>query len=29
VPDTIRANGGEALVNRVGHAFFKQRMRRE
>ena len=29
VPDTIRAAGGEALVNRVGHAFFKQRMRRE
>ncbi|HJW76074.1 MAG TPA: phosphomannomutase/phosphoglucomutase [Thermoleophilia bacterium] len=29
VPDTIRANGGVALVNRVGHAFFKQRMRRE
>ena len=29
VPDTIRANGGEALVNRVGHAFFKQRMRAE
>ena len=29
VPDTIRANGGVPLVNRVGHAFFKQRMRRE
>jgi phosphomannomutase len=29
VPDTIRAGGGEPLVNRVGHAFFKQRMRRE
>ena len=29
VPDTIRANGGVALMNRVGHAFFKQRMRRE
>jgi phosphomannomutase len=29
VPDTIQACGGEALVNRVGHAFFKQRMRRE
>ena len=29
VPDTIRACGGEALINRVGHAFFKQRMRRE
>jgi phosphomannomutase len=29
VPDTIRAAGGEPLVNRVGHAFFKQRMRRE
>ena len=29
VPDTIRAAGGEALMNRVGHAFFKQRMRRE
>jgi phosphomannomutase len=29
VPDTIRANGGVALINRVGHAFFKQRMRRE
>jgi len=29
VPDTIRANGGVPLINRVGHAFFKQRMRRE
>jgi len=29
VPDTIRAHGGVPLVNRVGHAFFKQRMRRE
>jgi len=29
VPDAIRANGGVPLVNRVGHAFFKQRMRRE
>jgi len=29
VPDTIRANGGVPLENRVGHAFFKQRMRRE
>jgi phosphomannomutase len=29
VPDTVRANGGVPLVNRVGHAFFKQRMRRE
>jgi len=29
VPDIIRANGGVPLVNRVGHAFFKQRMRRE
>jgi phosphomannomutase len=29
VPDTIRANGGVPLLNRVGHAFFKQRMRRE
>jgi len=29
VPDTITANGGVPLVNRVGHAFFKQRMRRE
>jgi phosphomannomutase len=29
VPDTIHANGGVPLINRVGHAFFKQRMRRE
>ncbi len=29
VPDTIVANGGVPLINRVGHAFFKQRMRRE
>jgi phosphomannomutase len=29
VPDTITANGGVPLLNRVGHAFFKQRMRRE
>jgi phosphomannomutase len=29
VPDAIRASGGVPLVNRVGHAFFKQRMRRE
>jgi phosphomannomutase len=29
VPDVIRANGGVPLLNRVGHAFFKQRMRRE
>ena len=29
VPDVIAANGGVPLVNRVGHAFFKQRMRRE
>ncbi len=29
VPDTISANGGVPLINRVGHAFFKQRMRRE
>jgi phosphomannomutase len=27
VPDTIEAAGGKALVNRVGHAFFKARMR--
>jgi phosphomannomutase len=27
VPDTITANGGRAVVNRVGHAFFKTRMR--
>jgi phosphomannomutase len=29
VPDTISRNGGVPLLNRVGHAFFKQRMRRE
>ena len=29
VPDVISANGGVPLLNRVGHAFFKQRMRRE
>jgi phosphomannomutase len=29
VPDVIKANGGVPLLNRVGHAFFKQRMRRE
>ena len=27
--DTIEANGGRALMNRVGHAFFKTRMREE
>jgi phosphomannomutase len=27
VPDTVRAAGGTPLVNRVGHAFFKARMR--
>ena len=27
VPDTVAAAGGTALVNRVGHAFFKTRMR--
>ncbi|HYV15292.1 MAG TPA: phosphomannomutase/phosphoglucomutase [Conexibacter sp.] len=27
VPDTVAAAGGTALVNRVGHAFFKVRMR--
>jgi phosphomannomutase len=27
VADTVEANGGTALVNRVGHAFFKARMR--
>jgi phosphomannomutase len=27
VPDTVAAAGGTALVNRVGHAFFKARMR--
>jgi phosphomannomutase len=29
VPDTVRAAGGTAHVNRVGHAFFKTRMRAE
>ena len=29
VPDTIERLGGRALVNRVGHAFFKARMREE
>jgi phosphomannomutase len=29
VPDTVARRGGRALVNRVGHAFFKARMRRE
>lgn len=29
VPDTIRRAGGVPLVSRVGHAFIKQRMRRE
>jgi phosphomannomutase len=29
VPDTIEAAGGEALVNRVGHAFIKARMRKD
>ena len=29
VPDLIRAKGGVPLINRVGHAFFKQRMRKE
>jgi phosphomannomutase len=29
VPDTVRALGGEPLVNRVGHAFIKHRMRKE
>jgi phosphomannomutase len=29
VADTARAGGGSALVNRVGHAFFKSRMRTE
>ena len=27
VPDTVEAAGGTALINRVGHAFIKQRMR--
>jgi phosphomannomutase len=29
VPDTIERDGGTALVNRVGHAFIKERMRKE
>jgi phosphomannomutase len=29
VPDTIERLGGRALINRVGHAFFKTRMRDE
>jgi phosphomannomutase len=29
VPDTVRAAGGTPLINRVGHAFFKSRMRSE
>jgi phosphomannomutase len=29
VPETIRAAGGVPLVNRVGHAFIKHRMRKE
>src|SRR3954454_24356125 len=29
VPDTLERLGGRALVNRVGHAFFKTRMRDE
>jgi phosphomannomutase len=29
VPDTIREHGGEPLVNRVGHAYIKHRMRKE
>jgi phosphomannomutase len=29
VPDIVEAEGGTALINRVGHAFFKQRMRTE
>jgi phosphomannomutase len=29
VPDTVAARGGRAVVNRVGHAFFKTRMREE
>ena len=29
VADTVRAAGGRPLVNRVGHAFFKTRMRTE
>jgi phosphomannomutase len=29
VPDVVRAAGGEPLINRVGHAFIKHRMRKE
>jgi phosphomannomutase len=29
VPDTIERAGGEPLINRVGHAFIKHRMRKE
>ena len=29
VPHTVEAAGGQALMNRVGHAFFKSRMRQE
>src|SRR4051795_480981 len=29
VPDTVKAAGGTAHINRVGHAFFKTRMRDE
>ena len=29
VPDTVTQAGGQAFVNRVGHAFFKTRMRKE
>jgi phosphomannomutase len=29
VPDTVKAAGGTPLINRVGHAFFKTRMRDE
>ena len=29
VEDVVRSHGGKALMNRVGHAFFKKRMREE
>jgi phosphomannomutase len=29
VPETIAAAGGQALINRVGHAYIKHRMRKE
>jgi phosphomannomutase len=29
VPDVVERHGGTALVNRVGHAFIKERMRKE